>query len=368
MSPSRSLVIDNRPVAPVFLDGSPLSDGVAQFASSIINAPIAADRTRRQREAQELATLWATQDRQTAAEDRSRRIEQDELAQLWATQDRDRAAQDRQIAQALAGVFNPGPVRPPMAPTPAQNAWTMGAEDRKRQADERNRKELLGLWKIAAGGKGGARAPAADKPIVEDFGSMGSPNKRQWDPVAGKWVEPPMAGPADPEVEKAIQEALIVFHQGDGSWWGSDGKGDISRLQAFPVDQVQAVAAKYGIPLPGAAPAAPAGGQAVTGAPAAPIKPIPGLETGAAPAGSSVAAVAAPAATNGQAVRFARDAQGLLRIPTPAGGTLGVTDQEWAVLQGDTPERAAMIREWSQRLTPQQMAVIKQALKAQGIR
>lgn len=75
MDPFRPMVFDNRPAQAVFMDGNPLTDGMAQFAASLINAPIAADQIRRQQAEKDMAELWRQKqwDRQTA---------QDKLAQL----------------------------------------------------------------------------------------------------------------------------------------------------------------------------------------------------------------------------------------------------------------------------------------------
>jgi hypothetical protein len=94
--------------------------------------------------------------------------------------------------------------------------------------------------------------------------------------------------------------------------------------------------------------------------------PAPAPSASAAPV--APAAPAGPSASAAAPAQFQRDAKGLLRIPTTAGGTLGVTDQEWQILQSDTPERAAMIRQWSATIPPERMAIIKATLKAQGIR
>lgn len=86
MDPFRPMTFDNRPVAPVFLDSNPVTDGVANFAAALMNAGPAANQIREQRAAAELAKMW--KDREW-----ERQQAQDKLAALWHNQ-----AQDRQIA------------------------------------------------------------------------------------------------------------------------------------------------------------------------------------------------------------------------------------------------------------------------------
>ena len=58
MGPFRPMTFDNRPVAPVFLDSNPVTDGVANFAAALMNAGPAANQIREQRAAAELAQMW----------------------------------------------------------------------------------------------------------------------------------------------------------------------------------------------------------------------------------------------------------------------------------------------------------------------
>lgn len=81
MDPYRPLVIDNRPTLPVFYEGSPMTDGMANFAAALINAPQAAAQVRHQRERQQLEDLWKEREW-------DRTEQQDALNRLWGNQDR----------------------------------------------------------------------------------------------------------------------------------------------------------------------------------------------------------------------------------------------------------------------------------------
>jgi hypothetical protein len=80
------MTFDNRPVAPVFLDSNPVTDGVANFAAALMNAGPAANQIKQQREAVELGRLWKEREWE-------RQTQQDKLAALWHGQ-----AQERQAA------------------------------------------------------------------------------------------------------------------------------------------------------------------------------------------------------------------------------------------------------------------------------
>jgi hypothetical protein len=86
MEPFRPMTFDNRPVAPVFLDSNPVTDGVANFAAALMNAGPAANQIKQQREAVELGRLWKEREWE-------RQTQQDKLAALWHAQ-----AQERQAA------------------------------------------------------------------------------------------------------------------------------------------------------------------------------------------------------------------------------------------------------------------------------
>ncbi|HYE07655.1 MAG TPA: hypothetical protein VEL07_19205 [Planctomycetota bacterium] len=89
MKPYRPLVIDNRPTLPVFLEGSPLSDGMANFASALISAPQQAAAIRAQRERAEVEDLWRQREW-------DRTVEQDQMARMWGNHDRTQRAQLQQ--------------------------------------------------------------------------------------------------------------------------------------------------------------------------------------------------------------------------------------------------------------------------------
>jgi hypothetical protein len=117
MDPYRPMVIDNRMPRAQFLDGNPMTDGLANLFASAINAPLAAGQIRRQRE---------QDDRQTYLQDQQlqRQAQLDQRAETWRGQDLDRQSQrddmaqvwqDAQIgnmqadnARQLAGMFGSG--------------------------------------------------------------------------------------------------------------------------------------------------------------------------------------------------------------------------------------------------------------------
>lgn len=76
MQPYKPLVIDNRPPLPVFLEGSPLTDGMANFAASLFQTPIQAAEIRHQREGEAMADLWKEREF-------DRQGQQDKLRELW---------------------------------------------------------------------------------------------------------------------------------------------------------------------------------------------------------------------------------------------------------------------------------------------
>lgn len=95
MQPYRPLVFDNRPQLPVFLDGSPLTDGMANFATSLIQAPQQAAEVRHAREREQLEDLW----REKAF---GREQQADEMNRLWhdqASQRQDRLDQGQAAMQ-----------------------------------------------------------------------------------------------------------------------------------------------------------------------------------------------------------------------------------------------------------------------------
>lgn len=90
MKPYRPLVIDNRPTLPVFLEGSPLTDGMANFASALISAPQQAAAIRAQQERAEVEDMWRQREW-------DRTEQRDAMARMWGNQDR---AQRTQMQQA----------------------------------------------------------------------------------------------------------------------------------------------------------------------------------------------------------------------------------------------------------------------------
>jgi hypothetical protein len=91
MEPFRPMTFDNRPVAPVFLDSNPVTDGVANFAAALMNAGPAANQIKQQREAVELGRMWKEREWE-------RQTQQDKLAALWHAQAQERqAANDKRL-------------------------------------------------------------------------------------------------------------------------------------------------------------------------------------------------------------------------------------------------------------------------------
>lgn len=193
MDPFKPLVIDNRMPRALFLDGNPLTDGLANLFASAINAPIAAGQIRRQRE---------MDDRQAMLQDQAlaRQAMLDQRAQDWRDQDVQRMAdrdamaqvwQDAQIgnmqadnARQLAGMFGNG----------LNNAAARGIDAVKA---------LRGLF---GGGHGGAGAGAGKpaKPVINNFGSKDVPDWRQWNGQA--WV-PALPPEQDPTADQDQPQA-----------------------------------------------------------------------------------------------------------------------------------------------------------------
>ena len=91
MDPYQSLTFDNRPRVAQFLDGGPITDGMANLGAALLNAGPAAAQIRHQNQLESLQQLWHDQERQ-------RQTQQDAMAQLWHDQGMQR--QDRQDAQS----------------------------------------------------------------------------------------------------------------------------------------------------------------------------------------------------------------------------------------------------------------------------
>lgn len=93
MTPYRGMVFDNRPVAPVFLDSSPVSDGVAQFATALIQAPMMKQQIQSQRGA--AAVEQAFKKRQLAHQERM-----DQMTNLFRQQELDLQKQKMEKGKA----------------------------------------------------------------------------------------------------------------------------------------------------------------------------------------------------------------------------------------------------------------------------
>lgn len=161
MQPYRPLVFDNRPPVAQFIDGNPLTDGIANFGAAILNAGPAAAQIRQQREQQDMANAWRQQQ-----DDRQAR--QDQLAQLWHDQGMQR--QTRQDELAAAGLDRQNRL------TDAQIA-NMKADNARQTMEmwgtgiNEGAKRLIDVWKqMSGGGAGhkGGQAPAMSPTELKD--------------------------------------------------------------------------------------------------------------------------------------------------------------------------------------------------------
>jgi hypothetical protein len=104
MNPVRQMTFDARPVAPQFLDGNPITDGMANLFASAINAPIAANQIRRQREMDDRQMMLQDQElaRQNMLDDRAVQWHNQEQATRGRDTGLQVARQNRQDAMAAA--------------------------------------------------------------------------------------------------------------------------------------------------------------------------------------------------------------------------------------------------------------------------
>lgn len=203
MDPFRPMVIDNRAPAPVFLEGSPTTDGMANLFASLINAPIAAGQVRRQREKDDrqlmlqnrgLARQDQMDERQVAAQQQAmqRQAMMDDRAVQWhnqeqATRGRDAglqvARQNRQ--DAMAAVFQRAQMKNLDQDNARQMAEMFGGGI--NNAASRGIDAYKALF-----GRGGSAAGAGvkpEKPEVRNFGPEAAPDWRQWNGSAWKPVD-----------------------------------------------------------------------------------------------------------------------------------------------------------------------------------
>jgi hypothetical protein len=153
------MAIDTSPVQAQFLNGNPLSDGMANFATALIQAPIAADQIRRQQADKDVAQAWQRK------EFDQRKTQADQAQSNWLDNFKAQMAQ-RQIentrqdeSQQLSRARDFG-IAPPMALAPTDlnralwSAADVGKKDRARADRKSSLDELAMLFK--AGGVGGA--------------------------------------------------------------------------------------------------------------------------------------------------------------------------------------------------------------------
>ena len=188
MDPFRPLVIDNRMPRAQFLDGNPMTDGLANLFASAINAPIAASQIRRQREADDRQTMLQDQALQRQAmldqraqdwrdQDVQRMAERDAMAKLW--QEAQIGNMQADNARQLAAMFGNG----------LNNVAARGIDAVKA---------LRGLFAGWGRGAGASAQAKPAKPIINDFGNKDAPDWRQWNGQAWVPVLPPAAAEAAP--------------------------------------------------------------------------------------------------------------------------------------------------------------------------
>lgn len=97
VSAYQPLYVDNRPTTAQFIDSSPITEGMANLASSLVNAGPAAAQIRDRRAQQDMADMWRQQqfDRQS---------QQDQLGQMWKEREFERSGPliEAQIANLLS--------------------------------------------------------------------------------------------------------------------------------------------------------------------------------------------------------------------------------------------------------------------------
>jgi len=173
MDPFRPITIDARMPSAQFLDGGPITDGIANLIASAINAPVAAGQIRRQRQ---------MDDRQMA-----RQAQQDQLAKLWRGQDT--ARQGRQ--DALAAEFQKAQIGNMQMDNARQMAGMFGSG--LNNAAARGIDAVKAIGNLFGGGRarsnGSTGAPRQDKPEVRNFGTDVEPNWRQWNGKAWMPIE-----------------------------------------------------------------------------------------------------------------------------------------------------------------------------------
>jgi hypothetical protein len=213
MDPFRPLVIDNRPPVAQFIDGNPMTDGLANLFASAINAPIAAGQIRRQRE---------LDDRQQMLQDQAlaRQGMLDQRAETWRGQDLDRQAQRDSMAQ----VWQDAQIGNMQADNARQLAGMFG--DGVNNAARRGIDAVRALRGLFAGGRTpGASTPAASLwyTFKGDDGSMYKINRQTGAiqpavPATAPAAAPTPAAPVEPEETGAAPAASWSNGPGSSFW------------------------------------------------------------------------------------------------------------------------------------------------------
>jgi hypothetical protein len=189
MDPYRPLVIDNRPAQGVFVDSNPLTDGIHNFAASLINAPLAAQQIEKQNAAQQLAQAWKQReyDRQTA---------QDALAQTW------KQAEQKRQGEMDAGTrkWQEAQIANLDADNTRQNMQMLG-----NGANNAAARAIDALKLLFQGNKGGGATRAPER---VNIGTPTAPDWRQWDEASGLWKPLPRSAPVSEQAAPAGAPAV----------------------------------------------------------------------------------------------------------------------------------------------------------------
>jgi hypothetical protein len=187
------MVIDNRAPVAQFVDGSPLTDGMANLAASLMNAGPAAAQIRQQKQRQDLENLF--RERQM-----SRMEQQDALQKLWHEQEANRQStlDNRNMGWKDAetgrlGAYTQAQIDNMAADNTRQNLGMIGTGMNNAAARGIDMLKLL----FHGGGKAGA-APKKERPNVRNFGSKDIPDWQQWNADDERWEPVELPQPAAP--------------------------------------------------------------------------------------------------------------------------------------------------------------------------
>lgn len=209
MDPYRPLIIDNRPPVAQFIDGNPMTDGLANLFASAINAPIAAGQIRRQRE---------LDDRQAFLQDQQllRQAQLDQRAETWRGQDLDRQAQ----RDAMAQVWQEAQIGNMQTDNARQLAAMFG--NGVNNAAHRGIEAVKALRGLFAGGrKPGTGTPSSSLwyTFKGDDGATYKINRQtgKIEPAVPAALPTP-AAPVEPEETAAAPAATWTNGPGDSFW------------------------------------------------------------------------------------------------------------------------------------------------------